>query len=282
MKQFKGKVAVITGGASGIGRAMAERFAEEGMKIVIADVEKAALEKAQSEMTAEGAEVTAIQIDASKFSDVERLAKTTQETYGGAHILCNNAGVGMGGRCWEIDLKDWEWVLGVNLWGVIYGIKAFVPMMLASGEEGHIVNTSSIAGVTTGSGMAPYYVSKHGVVTLSEVLHHELAMSESSIKVSVLCPGWVNTRINESDRNRPGGAVDEARLDPVTRQFRTQVSEALQRGLTPAEVAEVVFEGVANNRFYIFPHPHWKSMIKARMDNMLDDRAPSLVQPPEV
>lgn len=282
MKQFKGKVAVVTGGASGIGRAMAERFAEEGMKIVIADVEATALERARSEMAADGADVTAVRVDVSKYDEVEKLADTAYETYGGAHIVCNNAGVGYGGMCWEIELKDWEWVLGVNLWGVIYGIKAFVPRMIASGDEGHVINTSSIAGVTTGSGMAPYYVSKHGVVTLSEALHHELSMIGSKLKVSVLCPGWVNTRINESDRNRPEGALDESELDPVAQAFRSQVSEALKRGLSPDEVADLVLDSVVKERFYIFPHPRWKNMIQARVENMLNDRLPTIVPPPDM
>ena len=281
MKDFKGKVAVITGGASGIGRALAERFAEEGMKIVIADVEPGALEKAEAEMKADGAEVLAVQTDVSDAAEVQALADRTVEAYGTANILCNNAGVGSGGRMWEIPLEDWEWVLGVNLWGVIYGVRSFVPIMLKNGDPGHIVNTASMAGLTTTSGMSPYNVSKHGVVTLSEALHHELRQEESLIGVSVLCPGWVDTQINISDRNRPGGALTEDELDTETKTFREAVTEALKRGLSPEDVAEGVLRSIIDGQFYILPHPHWKNMIEARVQDILQDRSPSIVPPPD-
>ncbi|MCH7958865.1 MAG: SDR family NAD(P)-dependent oxidoreductase [Candidatus Hydrogenedentes bacterium] len=281
MKDFKGKVAVITGGASGIGRAMAERFAEEGMKIVIADVEAKALAQAESEMRADGAEVLAVQVDVSKPDEVDALAAKTVEAYGTAHLLCNNAGVGAGGPSWEISLEDWEWVLGVNLWGVIYGIRAFVPIMLKNGDSGHIVNTASMAGLTTTAGMAPYNVSKHGVVTLSEALHHELRQVGSQIGVSVLCPGWVDTKINQSDRNRPGGEVVEGDLNEDTKEFRAAVTEALKRGLAPRDVAELVLRSVIDDSFYILPHPHWKNMIEGRFQDILNNRHPTIVAPPD-
>lgn len=280
MTEFKGRVAVVTGGASGIGRAMAERFAEEGMRIVIADVEEAALKRAEAEMRADGAEVTAVRCDVSKAHDVKQLAELTIRTYDSVHILCNNAGVGITGPTWAIALEDWEWVLGVNLWGVIYGVHYFTPLMLKHGEPAHIVNTASIAGLTSGGSMAPYHVSKHGVVTLSEGLHHEFQMIGANIRVSVLCPGWVDTRINESDRNRPKGAVPEDKLDPMAKAFRDMVGKALKQGMKPREVAELVFKSIQENRFYILPHAHWMNMIEARMHDILEQRDPTTVLPP--
>jgi NAD(P)-dependent dehydrogenase (short-subunit alcohol dehydrogenase family) len=280
MTEFKGRVAVVTGGASGIGRAMAERFAEEGMKIVLADVEEAALRRAEAEMKADGADVTAVRCDVSKAHDVRQLAETTVGTYDSVHILCNNAGVGITGPTWQISLEDWEWVLGVNLWGVIYGIHYFVPLMLRHGEPSHIVNTASIAGLTSGGSMSPYHVSKHGVVTLSEGLHHEFQQMSANIRVSVLCPGWVDTKINESDRNRPGGAVSEETLDPMASAFRDMVGKALKSGLKPRDVAELVFKSIQENSFYILPHAHWKNMIESRMHDILEQRDPTIVLPP--
>lgn len=282
MKEFSGKIAVVTGGASGIGRSMAERFAEEGMKIVLADIEPNALDAARDEMAAEGADVIAVQADVSDYAQVENLARTAEDKFGTVHIICNNAGVGVSGDSWEISVSDWEWVMGVNLWGVIYGVKAFVPIMLKNGESGHVINTSSMAGVTTGAGMAPYNVSKHGVVALSEALYHELQRAGSKIGVSVVCPGWVDTKINESDRNRPAGRVTDEELDEASKQFRTQVAAALRKGLPPEEVANLVHESVVNDRFYVFPHPHWKNMIQARFEAMMKDKAPTIVPPPDL
>lgn len=281
MREFKGKVAVITGGASGIGRAMAERFAEEGMQIVIADVEEAALKRAESEMKSDGAEVMAIRCDVAKAHDVKQLADETIRAFDAVHILCNNAGVGITGPTWEISLEDWEWVLGVNLWGVIYGIHYFVPLMLKHGEPSHIVNTASMAGLTSGGNMAPYHVSKHGVVTLSEGLFHEFRQSGANVNVSVLCPGWVDTKIHESDRNRPSGPVPDETLDPTSRMFRDMVSKALKEGLQPRDVAELVLQSISDNVFYILPHAHWRNMIQARMEDILEQREPSVVLPPD-
>ena len=281
MKEFQGKVAVITGGASGIGRAMAERFAEEGMRIVIADVETAALEKATSEMKAEGAEITSVLCDVSKKEDVERLAAEAVNAYGTVHILCNNAGVGMTGFTWEIPLDDWEWVMGVNLWGVVYGIHYFMPIMLKNGDPCHIVNTASMAGLTNGPNMAPYYTTKNGVVSVSETLYKEIEMIQANVGVSVLCPGWVNTRIHESDRNRPTGPVPVDEDNMVAQQYREMVEQFLKKGLTPQEVAQTTLEAIQNEKFYILPHSHWKPIIETRMQDILEDRNPTMVQPPE-
>lgn len=191
MREFHGKVAVVTGAASGIGRSLAERCAQEGMRVVLADVEEGALTQTAESLRSSGADVRAITTDVSRAGDVEALARKTVEAYGGVHLLFNNAGVGGGTTAWGSMLADWQWVLGVNLWGVIHGVHSFVPLMLQQGDEGHIVNTASIAGLTGGPGLAVYKVSKHGVVSISETLYHELALQGAKIGVSVLCPGWV-------------------------------------------------------------------------------------------
>lgn len=280
MAEFQGKVAVITGGASGIGRAMAERFAEEGMRIVLADVEESALAKTASEMQTEGAEVLPVLCDVSKKEDVERLAQQAVEAFDTVHILCNNAGVGNAGNTWEISLEDWEWVLGVNLWGVVYGIHYFTPIMLKNGDPCHIINTASFAGLTNGLHMSPYHVSKNSVVSISESMHKELAMMESNVHVSVLCPGWVNTRIHESDRNRPEG-VKELEADSIEAQHHAMVTEHIKTGLSPEHIAQLVLDAVVDDTFYILPHPEWNPLIETRMQDILEGRNPTIALPPE-
>ena len=206
MKDFKGKTAVVTGAASGIGRGLADRFAAEGMNVVLADVERGALDQAAREMTAAGATVLAVRTDVSKLADIEALAEKAYARFGAVHILCNNAGVGGGRGTWDSTQADWEWVLGVNLWGVINGVRTFVPKMLAGGEDGYIVNTASVAGLIAGAGGPSYTVSKFGVVGLSESMFYELQMAGGKIKVSVLCPALTNTRILEAGRNHPDGS----------------------------------------------------------------------------
>ena len=210
MKDFQDKVAVVTGAASGIGRALAGKSAQVGMKVVLADIEESALKQAEDELKASGAQVLAMRTDVSQAAEVERLAQKAFETYGAVHLLFNNAGVAAGTTVWESSLTDWQWVLGVNLWGVIYGLHYFVPRMLAQDTEGHIVNTASAAGLISSQGLGIYKVSKHGVVTLSETLALELAARGARLKVSVLCPEWVNTRIIDAERNRPRGAAHDS------------------------------------------------------------------------
>lgn len=279
MKEFQGKVAVVTGAASGIGRAFAERFAEEGMKVVLADVEAQALETAEAEMEAEGAQVLSVLTDVSQSDQIQRLASKTIEAFGTVHLLCNNAGVAVSGPSWEVSEEDWAWILGVNLWGVIHGVRAFVPIMMENKQPCHIVNTASMAGLTTTPGLGPYNVTKHGVVTLSEALHHELSMVESKIKVSVLCPGWVKTNIVESDRNRPGGLYVEEELHPMAVEFRRAARQLVTEGVSRREVAQTVFEAIKEEKFYVFPTGNWKENIRTRMEDILDERPPTLTLP---
>jgi NAD(P)-dependent dehydrogenase (short-subunit alcohol dehydrogenase family) len=277
MQEFRDRVAVVTGAASGIGRALAERFAAAGMKVVLADVEQGALAAAERALASGGARVLAVPTDVSKASDVEALAQRTLATFGAVHVVCNNAGVSVGGLAWEVTLADWEWILGVNLWGVIHGIRTFVPILLRQGEEGHVVNTASMAGLVSGPGLAPYNVTKHAVVTLSEALHHELAVaSGGKVKVSVLCPGWVNTRILDADRNRPASLGAPTPVRPELAAVREQVRQLLQSGLAPAAVAEHVFAAVRDGRFYILTHPQWKPAIRTRLEDILEERPPTL------
>ena len=278
MKDLKDKVAVVTGAASGIGRAMAERFAAEGMKVVLADIEEGALAKAESEMNAEGATVIAVRTDVSKAADVEALAQKTIDGFGAVHVVCNNAGVGPArGAIWELTEADWRWVLGVNLWGVLHGVRAFVPIMLKQDSEGHIVNTASVAGLLSAPFAATYCVAKQGVVTLSESLHRELAQVGSKVKVSVLCPAWVKTQLMDGDRNRPRelqNASDQATLQAtmMNEVFRQLVAS----GTDPGEIGDIVVDAIRDEKFYILPHPEWKEQVRVRMEDILEGRIPSV------
>ncbi len=278
MKDFQDKVAVVTGAASGIGRALAEKSAQEGMKVVLADVEESALKQAEAELKAYGAEVLAVCTDVSQAADVERLAEQTFATYGAAHLLFNNAGVGAGTTVWESSLADWQWVLGVNLWGVIHGIHLFVPRMLAQDTEGHIVNTASSAGLISSSGLGIYKVSKHGVVTLSETLALELAARGAKLKASVLCPEWVNTRIMDAERNRPQAlqnALEEQYMSPAMAAIVQAMRQLAQAGLPPSQVAEMVFDAIRQEKFYILTHPTTKQGVQLRMEDILQERMPT-------
>ena len=278
MKELRDKVAVVTGGASGIGRAMAERFAAEGMKVVLADIEEGALARAESEMRAKGATVASRRTDVSRGEDVEALAAFTVDTFGAVHVVCNNAGVAVGGVTWQQTVKDWEWVLGVNLWGVIHGVRTFVPIMLQQGDECHMVNTASRAGLITRPWLAMYCASKHAVVALSESLYHELTLTGSKVKVSVLCPAVVNTRIGESERNRPddlrdaAGAGAPAQMQAMEQAFRA----TLARGQPPEEIADAVVDAIKNDRFYILPHEKMADQVSNRLTDIIGGRNPTL------
>lgn len=272
MRVFQDTVAVVTGAASGIGRAMAERCAKEGMKVVLADIETAALSQAEAQLRASGAEILAVQTDVSKASDVEALAFKTLEVFGRVDMLFNNAGVGAGSSTWESSLADWEWVLGVNLWGVIHGLHYFLPKMLAQESEGHIVNTASVAGLLAYHPVAPYQVSKHAVVALSENLYYTLKQRGARVKVSVLCPGWVNTNIMDAGRNRPVELQNEPVSIPLTAEVEAVIQgmrQAALTGMAPDMVADRVIEGIRDERFYILTHPEFTPTIQARMEYLV-------------
>ncbi len=280
MKEFQGKVAVVTGAASGIGRALAERCAQEGMRVVLAGINEQTLMQASQELKAEGASVLAVQTDVSKAGDVEALAQKAFDTYGAVHLLFNNAGVGAGTIIWESTLADWEWTIGVNLWGVIHGIRAFVPRMLEQDTEGHIVNTASIAGLTSGPGLGIYKVTKYGVVTLSETLYHELALRGAKIKTSVLCPGFVKTRIMDGARNRPARLQNdpaEVKMGPESVALIQFMLQAVEAGMPPQQVADIVFQAIRDETFYILTHPESKEEIRVRMEDMLQERNPTFI-----
>jgi NAD(P)-dependent dehydrogenase (short-subunit alcohol dehydrogenase family) len=274
MKTFRDRVAVVTGAASGIGRALAERFAAEGMKLVLADVEEEPLQVVARTLADGGASVHALRVDVSQAAEIAALADAAYSAYGAVHVLCNNAGVGGAGRSWELSVGEWEWVLGVDLWSVIHGIRTFVPRMLAGGDEGHVVNTASVAGLVAGPGMGPYNVSKFGVVALSETLHHELALEGGKLKVSVLCPAWVATQIIDSDRNRPAG-VEAPPSDPMASAMREMVRGLVASGLAPERVAELVLAAIRDEQFYVLTHPEFTPIIRQRMEAVLEQRNPS-------
>jgi NAD(P)-dependent dehydrogenase (short-subunit alcohol dehydrogenase family) len=275
MKDLAGKVAVVTGAASGIGRAMAERFAAEGMKVVLSDVEEGALRQTAQELTARGATVLAVRTDVAQAEEVAALAVRTRAAFGAVHVLCNNAGVGIGGMMWEHSLADWEWVLGVNLWGVIHGCRTFVPIMLEQGGEAHIVNTASMAGLVSTPLMSIYNVTKQGVVALSETLQHDLSLKGSAIKVSVLCPGFVATAIADADRNRPG----KQEPAPAFAQMQPLIRAAVAAGIPASQVAADVVDAIRADRFYVITHPAYLKQVRTRMDEILEQRAPTYTMP---
>jgi len=277
VKNFQGRVAVVTGAASGIGLALAERFAAEGMKVVMADIEAGALATASEALRRQGAAVLATRVDVSRPEDVERLADETYKAFGAAHVVCNNAGVAVIGAVHEHTLADWQWVINVNLWGVIHGVRAFLPRMLAGGDEGHFVNTASMAGLTTAQFMSVYDVTKHGVVALSESMYKELTVTGAPIGVSVVCPGLIDTNIMRSSRNRPENLAEEGKAGPMAQAFGQALSDRLAGGYPPSEVAEQVVAGIREGRFYIVPaQPEVKGNIAIRAQDLLELRNPTL------
>ena len=276
MDRLEGRVAVVTGAASGIGLALAERFAAEGMKVVMADVERGALDAAAAGVRAAAAAVLAVPVDVSRAEDVERLAAETYAAFGSAHVVCNNAGVAVIGAVHEHSLADWQWVMGVNLWGVIHGVRAFVPRMLAGGDEGHIVNTASMAGLSTAPFMAVYDVTKHGVVALSEAMFKEFEVTGAPIGVSVVCPGLINTNIMRSSRNRPSELAEEGKAGPMAQAFGQALGDRLTRGYPPSEVAEQVVRGIREKRFYVVPaQPEVREAATIRAQDIIGLRNPT-------
>ena len=249
MQDMRSKVAVITGAASGMGRAFADRFAAEGMKVVLADIEEPELARAVDELKATGAEAIGVRTDVASIDDVRVLRERALEVFGSVHVVCNNAGVA-GGSVIDSPIEMWRWVLGVNLWGVIHGCNVFLPDLLAQ-DEGHIVNTASIAGLGGAAGLGVYCTSKFAVVGLSESLHHDLVARDSHVGVSVLCPGFVNTRIFESERNMP----DEVRAALATDEAADDVQRTVVGfGIPATDAADAVFAAITGRRFFVLPH----------------------------
>ncbi|MDT8991623.1 SDR family oxidoreductase [Curvibacter sp. APW13] len=277
---FHNKTAVLTGAGSGFGLECARIGAKLGMNLVLADVQADALERSAAEMRAAGAQVLAMQVDVSKAEQVDALAAATRERFGAPHFVFNNAGVGSAGLIWENTLKDWDWVLGVNLMGVVHGVRAFTPMMLEAAAQdpawtGHIVNTASMAGMVNMPNMGIYNVSKHAVVSLTETLYQDLALVTDQVSASVLCPFFVPTGIHQSHRNRPEGMAEEK---PTRSQMIGQAmsEKAVTSGkVTAAEVAQMVFDAIAANRFYVFSHPQSLSSVQTRLEDVMQIRNPS-------
>jgi NAD(P)-dependent dehydrogenase (short-subunit alcohol dehydrogenase family) len=283
MKEFKERTAVVTGAASGIGRAMVASFLEAGMKVVLADIDEERLETTVKSFKAAGGNVLGVPVDVSDATQVQDLAQTILDSLGAVHVLCNNAGVGYAVRSsWETPIEGWKWVLNVNLMGVLYGIQTFVPIMLEQDNEAHIVNTASVAGLISNVFNVPYGVSKHAVVALSESLHLELQMQDAKVKVSVLCPGMVNTDIiKSSERLRPDNVPAPPELTPEEEMFFRVYETWLERGMDPAEVARQVLEAIREERFYINTHDDFKVYIERRLKNILGSENPVLSEPPK-
>jgi len=278
MKEFKDKVAVITGAASGIGRAIAEKFAQEGMKVVISDIEKEALSQTEAELKQMGFDVLALTADVSKIEDVKILAQKTIDKFGVVHILINNAGVGFAGesstKIWESPPSEWQWILGVNLWGVIHGIHVFTPIMLKQDFECYIINNCSIAGlITPQPGANIYSITKHAVVALSESLQSDLARFSTKIRVLALCPGFINTKITKSERNRPGELDDDKKTNPKLEQMIKSYQQIIASGISPSIVAEKLFQALIGERFYIPTDAHLfvRGNVKRRMEGIIKD-----------
>ncbi len=270
MREFKGKVAVVTGAASGMGRAFAERFAAEGMKVVLADIETPALEISVAELRARGYDVIGVETDVAKPEAVQALADRTLAEYGKVHVVCNNAGVEgyLRGPLWEATDKDWQWTFGVDFWGVVNGVRTFLPLMLAQEEEGHIVNTASATGLVMSSNM--YGIAKHAVVALSEVLYAQLEQAGAPVGISVLCPGMVNTRLFFGSRNRPQELRNEGE-EPPARPYRDLSNE-----MPPADVAGIVIDAIRDDQFYILTDHDWDERMRTRWDNIINRRNPAV------
>jgi NAD(P)-dependent dehydrogenase (short-subunit alcohol dehydrogenase family) len=286
MKNLRDRVAVVTGAASGIGLAMAKRFAHEGMKLVLADVEEEPLQAACSLFSGMPCEVISLRTDVRFEAELKALADAAYERFGAVHVLCNNAGVAAGAaglrtHAWDSSLADWEWTMDVNFMGVLYGVRAFVPRMLAGGEEGHIVNTASVAGLL--SGATPYHVSKHAVACLTEGLYRDLKSTGSKVSASVLCPGLIRTDILNAERNRPVEYGPGNKIETLTdqaRHFSSEFRRALESGYEPAQVADAVAEAILSDRYYVIPaQPHLIELIRLRMEDIVQQRNPSLVKP---
>lgn len=281
MDEFKGKVAVITGAGSGFGREFARRGAALGMKLVLADIQEDTLAETASELEAGGTQVLSRRVDVSDGAQIDALAAATMETFGAVHVVFNNAGIGAAGLIWENTLQDWQWSLGVNLWGVIHGVRAFTPLMLAAAKadpdyRAYIVNTASMAGLINQPNAGAYNVSKHAVVSLSETLFHDLSLVTDQVHCSVLCPYFVPTGIHLSHRNRPADLANEAPPTQSQKIAHVMMSKAVTSGKLTAEyIAEITFEAMARDQFYIVSHPHALDAVLQTAQDIMAQRNPT-------
>lgn len=276
MREFSQRTAVITGAASGIGLELARRAAKEGMNLVLADIEAAKLAEATAMLGVPAIRLLTRVTDVSREEEIAALADTAFDRFGSVHLLCNNAGVGLTRLAWEHSRKDWDWVLGVNLYSVIAAVQYFVPRMLAQDVEGHIVNTASVAGLLSTPGMAAYNVSKHGVVTLSETLYGEFIAAKAKLGISVLCPAWVATGIHQSERNRQERFGTATTATGLSAEYEARMAQAITSGrLSAADMANAVFDAVGENRFYVIPHRKINQAIQLRLDDILQLRNPT-------
>ncbi|MEW6203989.1 MAG: SDR family NAD(P)-dependent oxidoreductase [Pseudomonadota bacterium] len=277
MKEFNGKTAVITGAASGIGLALAKHAAAQGMNVVLADIDEAALRAATEQLNLPADRVLAVRTDVRHAAEIKSLADAAYSKFNAVHLLFNNAGVALARTTWEHTVADWEWVLQVNLWSVVHGISEFLPRMQAQGGQAHIVNTASVAGLVSNPGMAAYNVSKHGVVTLSETLSLELQMTQSTVGVSLLCPAWVPTGIGNSERNRPSDVAQTMPIEGFSAQLNKRIGKAIASGqLTASDMAVETFNAISEKRFYVIPHSYMFPVIETRMQEILGQQNPTL------
>jgi len=275
MKRFADRVAVVTGAGSGLGRALSLRFAREGMRLVLADVNETGLAGTGALLDAAGARWIARRTDVSVGADVEALAQAALAAFGTVHVVCNNAGVAPLGAVWENSENDWRWTLGVNLWGVIHGVRIFTPILLAQGDEGHIVNTASVAGLISPPGMGMYNVSKHAVVALTETLHHDLAARGAKVRCSVLCPAFFPSGIAASERSRPEELASGRERTAADDEREAWLRQAVESGRLSAEdIAEAAFAAVRDERFYVLTHPRILPAVERRMQDILQGGEP--------
>lgn len=280
MQEFEGKVAVITGAASGIGLALTEKCLSLGMSVVMADIEEEVLIKVAEKLQSAGDNnILPVTTDVSVLEEIEILAKKAMDHFGGVHLLFNNAGVGGGGNSWESTQKDWEWVIGVNLWSVIYGVQVFSPLMISQDTDCHIVNTASVAGLVGAITNAPYSVTKHGVVALTEHLYADFKNQDLKVGASVLCPGFINTNIIDSDRNRPSHLANFAEPPVLTEKeegMREMFKQVLKQGMQPSQLADIVFEGIRAEKLYLLTQSDFDEAILARAKNITSGTNPTL------
>ena len=276
MMDFQNKVAVITGGASGIGLALAQRLGSEGAKLVLADIEDAALHAAVAALREQGVEVVGHRTDVADYASVEALEARAIEAFGKVHILCNNAGVSITGPTWRMSLADWRWVWDVNVWGVVHGVKAFLPRMLEHGEAAHVVNTGSLASFNGNGDHAPYCSSKAAVLGMSQSLHSEMRAMMTNIGVHIICPGMVATKINASWRNRPEGDTPWSDREFANADFRAASDDFQGRGLAPEAIADATLAAIRDDRFYVFAGTNWPAFLEATLGRALKAENPTV------